>query len=277
MSHYTLENHELRLVVSSLGAEMQSVFLKSAQLETLWQGQADIWPRRAPWLFPIIGKLQGDQYQISGQTFTMKQHGFARDREFSLLHQDEKNLSFSLNSDAQTRQNYPYDFNLQISYQLKGRNIKITIKVQNQGEGPLPFSFGAHPGFTVSPGAKVILADEEASYFEFSDGQEPKQNSPQLCQSSRFVLNQDLQNQKARVFKKQRSQSLEYHHEAYKLKMEFKHWPHFALWSKSQNHFICLEPWCGLPQILEGKLNPPPSPFEYQLDKVWERELLLSF
>src|SRR6201991_4843464 len=69
--------------VSAQGAELCS--LKNADgLEFIWQAGPQ-WPRHAPLLFPIVGRLKNDQLRHRGKTYPMKQHGFARDMRFEWL------------------------------------------------------------------------------------------------------------------------------------------------------------------------------------------------
>ena len=49
---YSIENQYLKVVVSSLGAELQNIFDKEMKQEVLWQGDKKYWGRRAPVLFP---------------------------------------------------------------------------------------------------------------------------------------------------------------------------------------------------------------------------------
>ena len=58
------------------GAELSS--LRMGEREYLWQGDPAFWGRRAPILFPIVGKVAHDTLRVSGQEYAMKQHGFAR-------------------------------------------------------------------------------------------------------------------------------------------------------------------------------------------------------
>ena len=51
---YSIENQYLKIEVSSLGAELQSIFDKEMKQEVLWQGDKKYWGRRAPVLFPNV-------------------------------------------------------------------------------------------------------------------------------------------------------------------------------------------------------------------------------
>ena len=55
--NYTIENEDLRVVISSLGAEVQSVVRKSDDKELWWQGDPRFWDGRSPVLFPACGGL----------------------------------------------------------------------------------------------------------------------------------------------------------------------------------------------------------------------------
>src|SRR5689334_24251008 len=72
------------------GAELCS--LKSAGgLELLWQA-GPAWPRHAPWLFPIVGRLKDDQLRQRSET--ARAHDAARPR--SEEHTSELQLQFHL-------------------------------------------------------------------------------------------------------------------------------------------------------------------------------------
>ena len=75
---YQIENEELTVKVSPLGAELQSIYDKRMEKEVLWQGDKKYWGRRAPVLFPNVGRHSGDFYLWKGKRFDTKQHGFAR-------------------------------------------------------------------------------------------------------------------------------------------------------------------------------------------------------
>jgi galactose mutarotase-like enzyme len=82
--HHTIENDFLKVVIAEEGAELQSIILKKTGKEHLWQGDATFWPRRAPLLFPIVGRLKNDTMTFKGKEYNMPQHGFARDLHFSV-------------------------------------------------------------------------------------------------------------------------------------------------------------------------------------------------
>jgi galactose mutarotase-like enzyme len=112
MALHTIKNKYLSASVNSLGAELSS--LKTSQDELLWQADKSVWPRHAPVLFPIVGKLKNDNYRFKEQEYKLSQHGFARDQEFVLIHQDERSLEFELTATEETLRVYP--FRLSVSF-----------------------------------------------------------------------------------------------------------------------------------------------------------------
>lgn len=84
MALTVLKNETLSVTVDSHGAEMMSL-QDAAGKEYLWHGDPAYWKRRAPVLFPPVGSLKNKQYRLGDQVYSMGQHGFARDMEFTLL------------------------------------------------------------------------------------------------------------------------------------------------------------------------------------------------
>ena len=130
----------MQITVSKKGAELTSIIANNR--EYLWQGDPEFWGRRAPILFPIVGKLADDKLRIDGHEYTMKQHGFARDTEF--VEQDGWYVIARRNDEAIQ---YPYDFALRVRYTVDGNTLTCNWQVTNRGEETMYFQIGAHPAF----------------------------------------------------------------------------------------------------------------------------------
>lgn len=124
--------------VSHKGAELQNITANGR--EYLWQGDPKFWGRRAPILFPIVGKLADDNLRVNGHEYTMKQHGFARDTEF--VEQDGK---YVLTENG--RDDYPYAYELAVKYLVDGNTLTCNWQVTNRGDDTMYFQIGAHPAF----------------------------------------------------------------------------------------------------------------------------------
>src|ERR1700759_876163 len=103
---FTIENQEIKAAVHPKGAELQSLFDKSYELEYLWGGDPAFWGKHSPLLFPIVGTLKDNTYYYEGKAYSLPRHGFARDREFVVESQQMEAITFLLRSDEQTRMLY---------------------------------------------------------------------------------------------------------------------------------------------------------------------------
>lgn len=144
--------------VSTRGAEVQSLVANGR--EYLWQGDPAYWKRRAPILFPIVGRLANDILRIDGREYTMTQHGFARDVEF--VQCDGK---YVLVEDG-LRDNYPYAFELVADYSTQGDTLICDWNVKNHDDKTMFFQIGAHPAFLLPD---YNAADEIHGYIQCYD------------------------------------------------------------------------------------------------------------
>ena len=141
----TLDNGILTIEADSHGAELCSI--RRNGTEYLWQADPAFWGRHSPVLFPIVGKVWEDRYRVDGREFSLSQHGFARDMEFSPVRAEDNEMMFRLEDTAATMEKYPFHFCLEIGYRLEGDEIKVLWKVRNTGDGTMYFQIGAHPAF----------------------------------------------------------------------------------------------------------------------------------
>ena len=250
----TIENDFLKITIETLGAELRSIVAKERQQEYLWQGAPEWWPRRAPVLFPIVGKLNNNAYRVNGKVFSLPQHGFARDNEFTAGERRANAIEFVLKSRPELLLKYPFPFELKIVYSLEGSKLQIRYEVGNKGSQPMYFSIGAHPGFALQ--SEENLSDY---YVEFEktetldrhllDGGLFNGKTERVITNERVLsLNSDLFTKDALVFKGMQSTwlYLKSKKSNYRLKFTYPDFPYFGIWSKPGATFICLEPWCGM-------------------------------
>src|SRR5450755_3211274 len=105
---FILENELLRVEVIAKGAELQSLKNKAFELEYLWNGDPAFWAKRSPVLFPLVGSLKDETYYFQGKSYHLPRHGFARDMEFVPEKQNQKEITFLLRSNEDTKKNYPF-------------------------------------------------------------------------------------------------------------------------------------------------------------------------
>ncbi len=254
---YVLENDKLRLTVNSAGAEMKSLIKKSDGQELLWRADPKFWGRTAPVLFPLVGRVVGDSYTDKGNTYEMKQHGFGRDSEFSLLSQSDDELVFSLKDNEETKKKYPYSFELQISYKMDKNNVHIGWKVINPSDETIYFSLGGHPAFAcpLKDGEKqadysfLIDTDSPAlTCAKFDDGYVTGETYECALNDKRLAITPHLFDGDALVIENHQAQKvtlLDGSQNPY-LAVSFDA-PVFGLWSPpgKEAPFVCIEPWYG--------------------------------
>lgn len=121
-----------------------------------------------PILFPICGNLPDNTYTYNGKTYTLKQHGFARDLPWTVLDQqvaeDSASLTIGLTSNDQTRAVYPFDFELAFTFILQGNSLTVRQLYTSGSTEPMPFSAGFHPYFAVQDKTKLRLHIPSSQY-----------------------------------------------------------------------------------------------------------------
>ncbi len=142
-----LSNGIIEIEIATLGAELQSIKRVAAPTEYLWQGDPAYWGRRAPVLFPIVGKVWNNSAHIEGNDYELFQHGFARDMEFTKIVDEDRHLAFCLCANEESRQRWPFDFELRIDYTLLRNVLTVKWSVTNRDTKTMPFQIGAHPAF----------------------------------------------------------------------------------------------------------------------------------
>ena len=125
---YEIKNDKLSVSADTFGAELHSIKLDSK--EYLWQC-GDAWKRYAPILFPFICSPKDRTYKAGGQEYHMTaNHGFARDSEFAFSGSTKNSLSFLLKDNDVTLAQYPYHFELEVTYSIKGSKVTVTNTVK---------------------------------------------------------------------------------------------------------------------------------------------------
>lgn len=251
----TLQNDTIKINVKSLGAELCSIFHKEHQLEYMWQASNE-WAKHSPLLFPIVGQLSDNYFSFQNKHYPLPRHGFAREKNFSLIEQGPNRLVFRLSHDEDTIKGYPFHFNLEVEYALQDDKVIVTYVVENTDKGNLYFSIGAHPAF------KVPLYDEEkyndykllfdreitADLWPLENGLIGEKAIPYLKQQKEISLTKELFSKDALVFKNFGSSSIEIQskNHAHGIRFNLHNAPYLGLWAAKDANFICIEPWHGI-------------------------------
>nr|WP_280867406.1 aldose 1-epimerase family protein [Lunatimonas salinarum] len=257
----------------SLGDRSACIQLKGAELisykignqEYVWQADPAIWARHAPILFPIVGKLKGNQYTYKGQSYSLGQHGFARDRMFELVSFSETTAVFSLQSDAESFSKYPFLFELQVSYLLLAEGLEVSYKVRNLSDSEMYFSIGAHPGFQCplqvdEEKLSDYLLDfhddnlSELHLYPLEDGYISLNKRRMPLSGGRVTLANELFLNDALILDvlPPAKVSIRHRETGRGFGMEFADFRWLGIWSKAPDAgFVCLEPWNGIADTVD--------------------------
>lgn len=255
MTTFSLQNAQLCAQISAHGAELRSL-KDNKNTEYMWSGDATYWGRVSPVLFPFVGKTNDLRYRTHGKEYAMTQHGFARDRMFSLISATDTELWFALYSDAETLEKYPYPFRLELGYRLENDTLRVLWRVKNPSDSMLPFSIGGHPAF-VCP---LHAADDQNQYFLHFDtdtlcvtqlserGLATSETARLNLTGGYLPLDAHLFDHDALVIEHDQCHevSLCLPNKKPYLTVTFDA-PLFGIWSPPGKHapFVCIEPWYG--------------------------------
>jgi galactose mutarotase-like enzyme len=185
-----------------------------------------------PFLFPTAGRLEGDRYQ--GRE--MKQHGFARNLPFTVERHDARAVTLSLAASDETRARFPFEFRIELTISVSGRELRIAQRYQNLGAERMPLHVGFHPYFFVPEAEKPHVAVDTHATRAFDNVQ--KRDVPFAgFDFTRPEVDLHLADQggSRSALRRPGAATVEIEGSA-----EFGHW---VIWAIAGKDFICVEPW----------------------------------
>ena len=257
----TISNTHLSATINPLGAELISLKDKENK-EYIWEGNPKFWGKHSPILFPIVGRLKDDIYSHNEKSYSLSRHGFAREMEFSILEKSSNKVVFYLKHTDETLKNYPFHFELKISYSLIDTNLKVGYEVVNLNAFEMPFSIGAHPAFalpnTFENYELLFEKTEKLLSYQLENDLISDKTISLPMQKNCLPLAYPLFENDALIFKKLESKSIAIlENKVPFLKINFEGFPSLGIWTKENAPYICLEPWFGYAdtQTNSGKLS----------------------
>ncbi len=252
---YKISNEFLELIVSSHGAEKQALYCKTNNINYL-RDIDKYWNRRAPLLFPIVGKLRDLKTNINNREYSMNQHGFVRDQEFELFSQKESELILVNSYSEETLKIYPFKYKVYVKYTLDQKTLHTEFKVVNEDYQVIPFNYGGHPGFRCPLYPNETFEDYSIEFEKVENFDAPRvvlengtldfDNTISYRDIKKLQLNYQYFEIDAIVIPKVKSQSVKLINKHNKgIKFDFHGFPSLAIWTKPNAPFVCLEPWIG--------------------------------
>jgi len=268
----SISSDQLIAEIDPLGAQLSSLKNRAA-LDLLWNGDPQVWAGRAPLLFPIVGVLAGGIYRLGSQTYRLPRHGFARGKLFATESTGASAAVFRLVADESSLLVYPFQFELEVRYELHGATLSVTTWIRNKGSTAMPASFGYHPGFRWP----LPFGRARDSHFIEFESDEPAparridsaglltpERHPTPIIQRRLALADSLFQDDVLIFDQISSRSVLYgSSDGPRIKIGFPDAPLLGVWTKPGAPFICIEPWHGVtdPEGFSGDFKDKPGVF----------------
>ena len=252
-----LENKKLLVEIAELGAEVTKIYDKEKNTEVLWDGNPKFWKRHSPILFPNVGKTWQNKVLISGEEYPAPSHGFARDSVFACVEHTADLARFLLFSSEKTREVYPFDFKLYVTYKLQGKELNVEWTVENCSQDTMYFTIGGHPAFKYAdpsekkedyklkfPGKQEIIS----SFLDLTTGTTiPGKHYALELQDEMCVLKEELFENDTLILDDNQVDEVWLCHKdgTPYVGVKCEGFPNFGIWSVKDSGFVCLEPWMG--------------------------------
>jgi len=252
-----LENEFLCVEIAEMGAEVTRIYDKTEDNEILWEGNPVYWKRHSPVLFPNVGKTYKNRVLINGTQYPTSQHGFARDNVFTCIEAANEKASFMFRSSEETKEVYPFDFELHINYKLNKKELTVEWQVKNCGDETMYFTIGGHPAFRFAKPEETkadyvlkVPGKEKLEYvlIDISCGcaNVDEVHTLQLSEET-YPLSDKLFAKDALVVDNGQIEEAWLCHKdgTPYVGVRSAGFPNYGIWSVEGAPFVCLEPWMG--------------------------------
>lgn len=246
--------------IKSFGAELTS--LKDTEgTQYLWQGDPDYWGSQSPVCFPIVGSIRDKEAVAGGnRTCHMERHGIVKNMEFTLKDSTEDSAAFSVTSTPESKERFPFDFELQVKYSLSGKTLTIAYTVTNKDNVPMPFFLGAHPGFNCPMFEGESFEDYVVEFDQKEYACCPRSLKKSglvdvdhrtliLNNEKTFPLDRTWFSYDCQIFDQLKSKSAKMYNPktGRGVRLDYPGFDYVVVWSsKNGGNFVAVEPWTGM-------------------------------
>lgn len=203
-----------------------------------------------PILFPLCGQLPDCKYTLNDKEYIMKNHGIARTASWKVVsknNDENASIKLSFKSNKETLKSYPFEFELQFEYVLKGNKLTINQQYINNSNRIMPMSAGFHPYFYVKDKKGVRFNIDTDEYFNNLDLETKQCSEDSICLNDLKEFNLICYNRKDNMsfYLKDLNRKI-----IFDYSNEFRY---IVIWSTPGNDFVCVEPWTSKVGVLQSK------------------------
>ena len=159
-------------------------------------------------------------------------------------------------SDAETKESFPFDYELRVIFTLTGKTLKIDYSVKNLSDKTMYFNIGSHEGYATPEGIEdydVIFPENETlNAYVLYGNLLSNQQLPIIKDQNYIPLYDKYFTVDALVFKdlKSKSATLRNRKTGRAVRVDFPDAKYFLLWHKPNAPYMCVEPWNGVQDIV---------------------------
>ena len=162
-----------------------------------------------------------------------------------------------LKADEASKELYPFDFCLQLSYELTASGLVVDYRVDNPSQEPIYFGIGGHPAFKTPLTPKESFSDYELTFStDYRLPKIPLTNGLTDIESARLsaptaTVSRELFKDDALIYdleQKPTKVSLTSKTSGHGVSLSVTDAKFMGIWSTypKEGQFVCLEPWWGL-------------------------------
>lgn len=274
-----LEHEGARMEIAPEGAELRAYRDKEGR-ERLWSGDAAVWNRVSPVLFPVIGALKDGGATIAGKKYALPRHGFIRDMTFEVTEEGDDFVTLTAHESAESRKVYPFNFAFSITHRFLKDGFETRFIVENHSDRVMPFLLGGHPGF-VCPMNEGERFEDYVVRFE-----KPETGEFCLCTPDEHLIggtetaplgedgrtlrlsHAEFDRLDTYIFAGLNSRKVDLVHQktGHGLRFSFD-MDVLAIWSMPFKNapYVCLEPWQGMPAYADETGRFEDKPYHVEL------------
>lgn len=267
MSLVTIKSDKITAVISSKGAELQSVVDQNGK-EYIWQRDPAFWAMCAPILFPVAGGFREDRYEWEGKSYPMPKHGYVRLLEWQVEEVKENQATFLM---QEKHEGFPWEYDMRVIFTAEGNAVSVAYQMTSRDDHPFCFSYGAHEAYATPEGLEAyeIVFDEEETLANYDlVGNLTKREPRIMAENAKSLpLKTEYFAVDALVFRTLKSRGVTLKGGDRQVRVEFPDHPVLMFWTKPGANYICIEPWCNGPDFVDADFQIENKPGFMRIEK----------